>query len=219
VKVETAKLKGDLELFGATAFVAHSDIHPTREWQDEIENALATADCLVALLTSDFHDSDWTDQEIGYAVARGMPIIPVKLGSDPYGFIGKYQAVSCTWATAPLEIVKIAIRQERMFAAYVRALRRCPSWNTGNWLANVLPALNGLSENQIDELVAAYNETSELRGAFGFNGTKPGDYGAGLVYHLNRLGRRKFEYGFGFNDIQLKSPMPVSKPPRPEPRF
>lgn len=220
VKAETAKLKGDLELFGASAFVAHADIHPTREWQEEIENALATADCLVALLTSEFHDSDWTDQEIGYAVARGVPIIPVKLGSDPYGFIGKYQAVSCTWMTAPQEIVKIAIRQERMFGAYVRALRRCPSWNTGNWLATVLPALSNLSAGQIDELVAAYNETSELRGAFGFNGTRPGDYGPGLVSYLNRLGQRAFEYGSSFNDIRLKSRTPaLSKAPRPAPRF
>ena len=32
--------QGQLSSFGVSAFVAHQDIRPTREWQDEIENAL-----------------------------------------------------------------------------------------------------------------------------------------------------------------------------------
>ena len=39
-KKETAELKEKLKLFGISGFVAHEDIHPTKEWQDEIENAL-----------------------------------------------------------------------------------------------------------------------------------------------------------------------------------
>lgn len=70
VKKETAALKDRLALFGVSAFVAHEDIHPTREWQNEIENALHTMDAFAALLTHGFHDSDWTDQEVGFALAR-----------------------------------------------------------------------------------------------------------------------------------------------------
>jgi hypothetical protein len=58
VKKETAELKDRLLLFGVSCFVAHEDIHPTKAWQDEIENALASMDGFVALLTEDFHDSD-----------------------------------------------------------------------------------------------------------------------------------------------------------------
>jgi hypothetical protein len=79
VKREAASLKDALRYYGVSAFVAHEDIHPTKEWQDEIENALATMDGFVALMTSGFHDSDWTDQEVGYALARGVPIIAVRL--------------------------------------------------------------------------------------------------------------------------------------------
>jgi hypothetical protein len=90
------KLAGELqecfERFGVSAFVAHNDIEPTKEWQTEIEVALATCDALIALLHPDFHKSNWTDQEVGFAMGRGVPIFSVGLGQAPYGFIGKFQA-------------------------------------------------------------------------------------------------------------------------------
>ncbi len=94
-KLETAELKQALKLYGISCFVAHEDIHPTHEWQYEIENALSSMDALVALMTEEFHDSNWTDQEVGFAFGRGVPIIAVRLGKDPYGFIGKFQALTC----------------------------------------------------------------------------------------------------------------------------
>jgi hypothetical protein len=194
VKKETSELKASVGLLGVSCFVAHEDIHPTKEWQDEIENALVTMDGFVALLTDNFHESDWTDQEVGYALARGVPLIAVRLGRNPYGFIGKFQALSSTWETAPMNIFRILIKQDRMFSAYVHALRACISWENGNKQAEVLPFIDSLSPEQIDELVGAYNETSELHGSWGFRGTRPGPYGPGLVYHLNRLGTRKFRF-------------------------
>lgn len=194
VKKETAALKDGLRLFGISCFVAHEDIHPTKAWQDEIENALASMDAFVALMTDNFHDSDWTDQEVGYAVARGVPIIAVRLGKDPYGFIGKFQALSSTWLTAVEDVVNILIKHDQILSAYIQALRNCRSWDSGNALAKVLPGIEKLTTLQIDALVAAYNETSELRGSFGFNGTNPRLYGPGLVSYLNRLGSRKFKY-------------------------
>lgn len=194
VKKETATLKEGLKLFGMSCFVAHEDIHPTKAWQEEIENALASMDGFVALMTENFHDSNWTDQEVGYAVARGVPIIAVRLGKDPYGFIGKFQALSSTWLTAVEDIVKILIKNDQMLSAYIQALRNCRSWDSGNALAKVLPGIEKLTVLQIDALVAAYNETSELRGSFGFNGTNPRPYGPGLVSYLNRFGSRQFKY-------------------------
>ena len=93
-KKETAKLKYFLLNYGITCFVAHDDIEPTKEWQDEIEKALFSMDAMVALLTDDFHESNWTDQEIGFSMGMNKLIIPVNLGRDPYGFIGKYQAIN-----------------------------------------------------------------------------------------------------------------------------
>jgi TIR domain-containing protein len=74
--------------YGISCFVAHNDITPTAEWVIEIETALATCDALVALLTPSFHQSNWTDQELGFAMGRGLPVFAVHLGQTPYGFIG-----------------------------------------------------------------------------------------------------------------------------------
>lgn len=198
VKKETAALKDELAIFGVSCFVAHEDIHPTKEWQDEIENALASMDGFVALMTVKFHESDWTDQEVGFALARGVPLIAVRLGMNPYGFIGKFQGLASSWATAAVDIVKILIKKDRMISAYTEALRKCTSWDKGNKLAAILPGIESISSEQIDDLVSAYNETGELRGSFGFNGSNSRFYGPGLVGHLNRLGTRRFKYGIGW---------------------
>jgi hypothetical protein len=84
-------LKKELERFGITAFVAHEDIEPTKEWQEEIEKGLFSMDALCAVLIPGFKESNWTDQEIGVAIGRGVLVIPVRKELDPYGFIGKYQ--------------------------------------------------------------------------------------------------------------------------------
>ena len=192
VKKQTAHLKDGLSLFGVSAFVAHQDIHPTRAWQDEIENALLSMDAFVALTTEEFHDSDWTDQEVGFALARGVPVIAVQLGRIPYGFLGKFQALRADWDSAAEGILKLLMKHDRMFSAYVHALRKCPSLDCGNVLARALPGIEKASDQQIDELVAAANENAEVRYSFGFRGNKPALHGDGLISHLHRLGPRRF---------------------------
>jgi len=86
------ELQGPLLRFGISAFVAHNDIEPTQEWQTQIETALATCDAVVALLHPQFHESNWTDQEVGFGMGRGVPVFSVRFGQDPYGFIGRFQA-------------------------------------------------------------------------------------------------------------------------------
>ncbi len=172
VKQETAELKERLRVFGISAFVAHQSIQPTKAWQDEIENALGSMDGFVALMTKDFHDSEWTDQEVGFALARGTPIVAVQMGKEPYGFIGKFQALSSNWQSAAEDIAKVLINNEQMFSAFLNAIRQCPNWDCGNTQSKILCGIITLTENQIDELLSAYNQTLELHGSFGFNGEK-----------------------------------------------
>lgn len=99
-RVFAAELQEALLDFGVSCFIAHNDIEPTQEWQAQIETALATCDALVALLHQDFHLSNWTDQEIGFAMGRGVPAFAVRFGQDPYGFIGRFQAFNGNEKTA-----------------------------------------------------------------------------------------------------------------------
>jgi hypothetical protein len=187
IKSQAAFLKAGLRSFGVSAFVAHEDVHPIKEWQDEIENALATMDAFVPLMTERFHDSDWTDQEVGYALARRVSIVPVRLGKDPYGFIGKFQALTCPPEQLAKELVKLFIRHDRMIDAYIAAARHCESYDHGNHLAEILPHINTLSKQQVEALVSAYEYSGQLRGSFGFNGSRPPAYGRGLAYELTRI--------------------------------
>jgi TIR domain len=99
-KKVAADIRSVMSRWGIDCFVAHQMIEPTKEWQDEIESALYTCDALAALLTPDFSQSKWCDQEVGFAVARSVLIIPIRAGVDPYGFIAKYQALT---PAGPLE--------------------------------------------------------------------------------------------------------------------
>jgi hypothetical protein len=93
-KKTTGLLQAALRAYGISAFVAHVDIEPTREWQDEIEAGLFSMDALAAILMPGFKESSWTDQEVGIAVGRGVLVIPVMRGLEPYGFISKYQGLN-----------------------------------------------------------------------------------------------------------------------------
>jgi len=90
-------------------------IEPSREWEDEIESALGTADAIAALLTPEFVRSSWCDQEIGYCLARGIPVVPLLHGSMPHGFIGKFQGLrsegQTVWSIA-LSLFKILATHE-----------------------------------------------------------------------------------------------------------
>ena len=88
-------LKAGLEEFGFNAFLAHEDIRPSARWRTEIRKALRECDIFIPLLTKAFSESDWTDQETGFALALGKAIIPVKIHRDenPHGFIDHIQAL------------------------------------------------------------------------------------------------------------------------------
>lgn len=93
-KSKATRLRDALKPFGVLAFVAHEDIEPTLEWQVQIERALHHMEVFISLHTKGFCNSVWTQQEVGFAVAKDTKIIPVRWHEDPVGFISKYQALS-----------------------------------------------------------------------------------------------------------------------------
>ncbi len=92
-KDKATRLRDCLAPYYILAFVAHQDIYPTSPWQVEIERALSTMDAFIAIHTKGFSQSMWAQQEVGFAVARRVKIISLKMGEDPTGFISKHQAL------------------------------------------------------------------------------------------------------------------------------
>lgn len=124
-KMRMSSLKKELAHWGICAFIAHEDIEPTREWMQEIEAALETMDALAAVVEPGFKESDWCAQEVGYALGRGVDVIPLRAGLDPFGFFGKYQGVQIK-GTYPIDvamgIVQLLLKKPKHRDNLIRAL-------------------------------------------------------------------------------------------------
>jgi len=106
---KVSELAAELNKFAFSCFVAHDEIEPSREWQEVIELALRSCDVLLAYVTPDFNDSNWTEQEVGWALGRELVVVPLRVGAVPYGFFGSYQALSILEAdTAWIAATKIS---------------------------------------------------------------------------------------------------------------
>jgi TIR domain len=88
------QIRDELQKDSVDAFVAHTSVEPSKEWEDVIEAGLRTCDAMVALLHAGFHVSNWCDQEVGFGLARKVPTLPIIIDEMPYGFMSKYQAIS-----------------------------------------------------------------------------------------------------------------------------
>ena len=173
-KVAVGHLRAELEKFGVAAFVAHEDIEPTKEWQDEIESALSTMDAMVAVLVPDFAASKWTDQEIGVAIGRKIPIVPLRAGLDPYGFIGKYQALQAKGKTpdvVALEIVEILAGKPQVASKISRALieklKRSGSWAQSKRLMDLIEKCQQFTPEAINELREVVDQNAQVGSAWG----------------------------------------------------
>jgi hypothetical protein len=167
-------IKAELEDYGLVCFLAHEDIEPTKEWQTEIEIALTTMDALVAYLTPGFNESEWTDQELGVAIGRKVPIVPLKVGIDPYGFIGKYQALQAE-DRMPEEIAKeivelLAAKPQiavKISNALVERLEESGSWASSKRIMSLIEKCRQFSEDTLERLKAAPQENYQVRDAWG----------------------------------------------------
>jgi hypothetical protein len=169
-EAETAsRLLLALEDYGISGFVAHEKIAPAKEWEDEVHLALETMDALVALLSPDFRESDWTDQETGIAIGRGIPVIPVQLGAVPYGFIGKYQGFQGLRRT-PDQIAKgvfeILLRnsstQKKITASIVSLFEDSDSFAAARRNMDKLEMVRSLDTELKDRLLQALAKNSQI---------------------------------------------------------
>ena len=171
-KVSAGKLQEELLKYGISCFVAHNDIEPTATWQTEIELALATCDALLALLHPNFHASNWTDQEIGFAMGRGLPIFAIKIGQDPYGFIGRFQA----FAGKPIDEMarelfdafrKNKQTRQRMSEVLVGLFENSISFADSKYKIGLLEEVTTWQPTFSARLISAIDANSQISGSWG----------------------------------------------------
>jgi len=176
-KVAVSKLKDELDLRGVAGFVAHENIEPSLEWMDEIELGLRSMHALAALITPDFHASHWTDQEIGWALGRGILVLPVRLGVDPYGFAGKYQGISGSLEQPPAlasSLVGALLANPQTHGEMRRSLVGSFAGATSFMMAQALKRLivdvTDFTAEEKATLQKACTENDQVAGAFGVPG-------------------------------------------------
>lgn len=173
-KQRAAALRQELLRYHISGFVAHETIEPGTLWQREIEAALRTMDAMAALITPDFHASNWTDQEIGWALGAGVYVLPVRRGMDPYGFIGEVQGVQGIGKTVgqvAKETFAILLRQPptrpRLLEAVVAGFERSDSYAEARANAELLEKATPLPEpllTRVEVAVASNNQIANSQG-------------------------------------------------------
>lgn len=173
-RVAVSALKDALAQRGVDAFVAHEDIEPSLQWQNEIELALRSMHALAALVTPAFHQSKWTDQEIGWALGRGIPVVPVLLGADPYGLFGKFQGIAGSLAH-PADLANSLVgallinpaSTVGMRHSLVRAFQEADSFAEAIALKGMLITVRDFDESDKAALQKACTDNDQVAGAFG----------------------------------------------------
>ena len=173
-KAAVSRLKDELALLGVAGFLAHEDIEPSLEWRAEIELGLRSMHALAAFFTSDFHTSDWTDQEIGWSLGRGILVVPVRLGIDPYGFAGKYQGVSGS-LKQPAELASSMAKtllantqtHMEMRRSIVTAFSEANSFSMAIALRRLIVDVTDFTDEEKVTLRKACAENDQVGGAFG----------------------------------------------------
>ena len=162
-------LKRLLEREGIDVFVAHEDLEPSVEWQEEILNALLVSDIFIPILTPEFRLSKWCDQETGIAVSRGSFIVPLNCGLNPYGFIARYQALRCgngiTSVTADQILDALNRKEEfrsRIINSSVRALQQSRSYAESRKIIGNLRALR-LLRADLNGICSAWLQNNQVR--------------------------------------------------------
>lgn len=172
-KEEVGALKVGLHKYGIDCFVAHDTIEPLEEWEDQIRKSLFSMEILLTFITDNFSESNWTDQEIGVAIGRGIPIIPLKMQrKDPYGFIGRYQALRGNFddIRATVELVHKTIaekidREGRLKTAAIEAFANSADYDEARDTFNVLSKYERFNDDEISRIVTGYNFNNQLYGS------------------------------------------------------
>lgn len=153
------------EYAGFSVFLAHEDISPALEWEFKIIKNLKEANVVIPLITNNYRNSEFTDQELGMALAWNKIIIPIKLSNiNPYGFIKKIQALKChcnhNEIINAVTTVVFVLTENKEFDNFkevvidsaIEAFNKSGSFRTTRIIIRILTKIRSLDNKQIDSI-------------------------------------------------------------------
>ena len=165
------QLKAELETRGFEAFLAHEDIKPTQEWEAEIFKNLKACDAFIPLLSENFAESDWCDQETGFAVSDGKLVIPLKIDIDPYGFIGKIQALKVGESIPEccdeiVGIIKNTPLFDRLREVFIDSFVKSKDFDNANENSDSLESYEPFTADHINRIIRGFLDNYEISHGF-----------------------------------------------------
>ena len=135
-----------LKTLQAKTFLAHVDINVGAHWNDAVRKKICECHILVALVTPNFRESEYTDQEVGAAWGLGKPILPILADrTAPAGFIAERQGMKYNSENPPdtaCRIFRFALSEihgeERVVDVLVERLAKSESLMESQHLAFLL---------------------------------------------------------------------------------
>jgi hypothetical protein len=123
-------------------------------------------------MTPEFHASPWTDQELGFALGKGTPVLAVNLGTVPYGFVSSNQALSASFDDMPglaLRIVTTILKDQRsrfaMLDGLIVALEKVASFNSGISVGKIVMQQVGYTSSQLTRIKEAAMNNDQIKSA------------------------------------------------------
>ena len=164
------KLKEEMGLLGVSSFVDKSSIEPGRRWSQETERALWSMDAMLALVTNRYHERPWTNQEIGFAYGRSVPILGLMLEeAAPKGLFGELQATDNRDPNSIFDSLKnLLIGTSRWNEFAISQFCNAGSFDEARSLFQDLETLNDLkhlkdlTNEQVNSIKDAVNENDQL---------------------------------------------------------
>ncbi len=97
-KTSDKKLAGEIASllrsnYGVDVFLAHEQLKVSAQWREEILRNIDECDVLIALVTSKFRSSKWTDQEVGIAIGKKKRVVPLMGVKSLHGFLETSQGL------------------------------------------------------------------------------------------------------------------------------
>lgn len=193
------QVKENLEKYGIEAFLAHEDIEVSEDWKEVIIKKLEDCEIFIPIISNNFKESDWADQESGIAFYQKKIIAPIYIDKPPYGFIGKFQGeklnsnVSMTCEKI-LETVKKYPVYDRIRDGFIAFFAKSAEYLEANERAQLIEGFEPYSEKQVKEIVSSFIDNPQITGAFVAQATMDDfvkKHSSQISPHLLRLYRRK----------------------------
>jgi len=187
-------IKEAFTILGIDSFLAHEDVPGGEEWENEIKGQLKKCNIFVPILTQEFKESEWTDQETGAALIKNATIIPLSLIIDgkeavmPSGFIKKIQGLKInlrkdknfeigkredTINQLVQRISKTLTNRQKMSKrvkeCFITSLFKSQSFDESNSKSTAISSLKPFSVPQIKMIVFSYVLNTQIYGAYLMN--------------------------------------------------